>query len=206
VVEIEVDEESKHENVYLKHLITGRYFPFNEENARKKLRLEPLLPSSTFENKLPPFHIFFDEEFFPKEFKGDQSICGFWLNKVSKDEINEILSLESMQCENWIKYLTGYLHTHRHQKQELLRQFGFLKHIVFKVLPLLKNDKEIFTLLFKMITQNSRNRREMAESMGELLRNDNKKDLLDILAEVLNNNDNFVEKYIQPAHLSHEVD
>lgn len=54
------------ETIYLKHLLTGKYFPFNEHNHKKKLKLVALLPLSASENKLPPFHLFFDGEFYPK--------------------------------------------------------------------------------------------------------------------------------------------
>jgi hypothetical protein len=54
------------DTIYLKHLLTGKYFPFNELNHKKKLKLVPLLPLSSTENKMPPFHLYFDGEFYPK--------------------------------------------------------------------------------------------------------------------------------------------
>lgn len=78
----------------MKHLLTGKYFPFTDENVKKRLTLKPLLPLNSTENKLPPFHLLYQNSFYPRSILDDEATCGFWLNKVDPLEINEVLSLE----------------------------------------------------------------------------------------------------------------
>lgn len=59
-----------------------------------------------------------------------------------------------MPHSKWIPYLTNCLDEERLKKQELLKQFGFLRHIVYNVVKELKSNKDLYTLLFKMINQN----------------------------------------------------
>jgi len=70
---------------------------------------------------------------------------------------------------------------------------------------MMEGNSSLFTLLFKMVNKNARNCKEMAEHMGQLLKNDKKSIFVDILAEILNSGSSFVEKYIQPEHLNHQV-
>lgn len=105
----------------LKHVLSGKYFPFSSDNSKKLLKLKPLLPFNSLENKLPPFHLIYQERFYPTSIEEDATTCGFWLNKVNKLELNEILSLEGVPHQEWIKYLLGYLDCSRKRRQEILQ-------------------------------------------------------------------------------------
>lgn len=59
-----------------------------------------------------------------------------------------------MPYNKWITYLIDCLDQDRLKKQELLKQFGFLRYIVYNVVKELKSNKDLFMLLFKMINQN----------------------------------------------------
>jgi hypothetical protein len=76
-----------------------------------------LLPFNCLENKLPPFHLIYKNNFYPTSIEEDASTCGFWLNKVNKLEINEILSLEEVPHQKWIPYLLKYLDSNRKRRQ-----------------------------------------------------------------------------------------
>ena len=90
--------EIENEKMYLKHILTGMNFPLNQKNERVEFELIPVCYQEN--NQLPVFEIKFGGKVFepPKsdivtllpfdEYKTD----AFFVNKVEKFPINEILS------------------------------------------------------------------------------------------------------------------
>lgn len=101
--------------------------------------------------------MYFDGEFFPRSEKPHaRNLNGFWLNKVDRKAINEILSIQNVPVSTWIPYLTCYLTNSDRKRQDMLQQFQFVKHIICRVIPMLKNSS-------------LEEQKDMAQSSRELL-------------------------------------
>jgi len=68
------------------------------------------------------------------------------------------------------------------------------------MIPRQQENELTFRLLFCMVNLNPSIRKEVAESIIQILKN-KKEYVIDILSELLDNEDNLAEKYIHPHQL-----
>lgn len=79
------------------------------------------------------------------EYKTD----AFFVNKVEKYPINEILSCEGVSEKVWIKYFKEYLNKKGKKGQKILKETQLLKYMVEVILPRLKEKKTSESLLLR---------------------------------------------------------
>ena len=161
-------------------MITQEYFPF--ASKKKKLRLIPLLLPD--KKQRPPFQLMFGDDLYGQQEELPDRHA-FWVNKIDKHEVSEILSLQNVEKKIMIPYLISYLREHTLRRQRILREFQIIPYLITVVIPEGELTRECYQLLFFICKSNPANKRKCLQFVDRILVEEDKQLILDLLTELL---------------------